>query len=398
MGISKRQLEDERGFEPSDSNVCPQCFEDKGLKEYIVQNAFAAGCDYCAGGKDGRPSIDFNSLMEYILDCIKLEWDDPVNCMGWDSGEGGYYGANLTDKYDLLNDECEIECNHQDLFDKIVGSIELEEWCKVDPYGARRDEILLTTWNHFTNLLKHEVRFVFLNYEKPETHSALIEETPRKLSTILESLASYIADLNMILSLPPNSVVCRARQSKPNRKLTTANDLGPPPANKSMKYSSRMSPAGIPMFYCAMDEETAIEEIRGIKGGRFTVAQWENLQKLTLIDLRRIPSLPSFFEKDKNHLRSKILFLRNFLKDFIKPIKKDGREHVEYVPTQVVTEFLRHYYFHKDAKVDGIVYPSSRREGGVCCVLFMNSNDCTQDNEDTSKTLSLRTDSINEVP
>jgi hypothetical protein len=47
---------------------------------------------------------------------------------------------------------------------------------------------------------------------------------------------------------------------------------------------------------------------------------------------------PSLFDEQRRHLRAGLSFLHDFAADLAKPIEKDGREHIEYVPTQIVTE------------------------------------------------------------
>lgn len=51
---------------------------------------------------------------------------------------------------------------------------------------------------------------------------------------------------------------------------------------------------------------------------------------------------------------------------------RDGREHIEYVPSQVVTEFVRSRSTEKD-KIDGIRYPSAVQSGKVSYVFFADS-------------------------
>jgi len=57
----------------------------------------------------------------------------------------------------------------------------------------------------------------------------------------------------------------------------------------------------------------------------------------------------------------------------------DGYEHIEYVPTQVVTEYFR-YVVPEIAiyKIDGIVYPSAKEGGKNCCVLFFDNDECKE--------------------
>src|SRR5437870_5994128 len=52
-----------------------------------------------------------------------------------------------------------------------------------------------------------------------------------------------------------------------------------------------------------------------------------------------VPAWPSGVSSHerRRHLRAALSFLRGFVEGLAKPIKKDGREHIEYVPTQIVT-------------------------------------------------------------
>ena len=52
------------------------------------------------------------------------------------------------------------------------------------------------------------------------------------------------------------------------------------------------------------------------------------------------------------------------------PIAGDRSVHVEYVPPQVVTEYVRTEFRHEGLPVDGIRYGSARHEGGTSLVLF----------------------------
>jgi RES domain len=61
-----------------------------------------------------------------------------------------------------------------------------------------------------------------------------------------------------------------------------------------------------------------------------------------------------------------LLFLFSFARDLSKPVILDGREHIEYVPTQVVTEYMRRL---PDAAIDGILHASAQ-SAGTSCVIF----------------------------
>ena len=81
-----------------------------------------------------------------------------------------------------------------------------------------------------------------------------------------------------------------------------------------------------------------------------------------------------------------LIFMSEFLHDFSSPIERDNRIHIDYVPTQVVTEYLRDAKLERDPPLDGIKYRSARRKGGICYVLFIdeygvepNAGDLTAD-------------------
>ena len=108
-----------------------------------------------------------------------------------------------------------------------------------------------------------------------------------------------------------------------------------------------------------------------------TVATFELPDGLHVIDLTELPEYPSVFGSDEENLkRPTVHFIHTFVQDFVRAVEKDGREHVEYVPSQVVTEYIR-YRLGEKARVDikGILYASSRADGGTGCALFVAHDD-----------------------
>jgi hypothetical protein len=49
---------------------------------------------------------------------------------------------------------------------------------------------------------------------------------------------------------------------------------------------------------------------------------------------------------------------------------RDDRVHIEYVPTQVVTEYMRAMKTMESEVIDGVRYSSARHAGGASIVLF----------------------------
>ena len=74
--------------------------------------------------------------------------------------------------------------------------------------------------------------------------------------------------------------------------------------------------------------------------------------------------------------------MRGFMADFQKGIEKDRLEHIEYVPTQVVTEYFRYLFKQDDGKIFGIKYKSAQNESGISYVIFAEQKNCVEDRLD----------------
>ena len=135
------------------------------------------------------------------------------------------------------------------------------------------------------------------------------------------------------------------------------------------------------MFYGADDFDTASLELvdpndKEARNKSVSGAQFRNLIPLNLLDLTAIPSPPSYFSPEGPFRRHGIRFLHKFTSDLSLPIKRDGRQHIEYVPTQVFTEFVRHIMKGPDGvRIHGIRYSSSKN-GKPCCVIFATQAEC----------------------
>jgi hypothetical protein len=180
-----------------------------------------------------------------------------------------------------------------------------------------------------------------------------------------------------VRELPEGTQIFRVRVHDPELIFKYASELGTAP---NAPYSNRMSPAGIPMFYGALEEGTAVAETYAPSRRslvKITVGKFETARSFPVLDLTRIPEVPSLFDSENRDNRADIIFLHRFIQDLSKPIEKDGREHIGYIPTQVVTEFFRHVYTDPEyGKVLGIFYNSSQKPRGKCCVLFFLSDQC----------------------
>ena len=367
-----------------DKNVCPVCITDYALKEFVRENADKNQCSYCLQESDEPIAVALVELVDYICECIHTGWEDPAGSMAWEGREGGYQGASVYTGYELVTDQIEelFEMDNTEVLIDIACSLGDSTWCQVDPYGLRREEALTFSWEDFSNQVKHKSRYIFFRIDDEKRREYDIDMIPvsKMLDRMSDELLMVNEDIGIMKNLETNTKIFRARVHKKDENLSTAKDFGTVPVEDA-KYSNRMSPAGIPMFYGAFDLETAhqetIDESKVREGKIISIATFNLLRPMMVLDLSNIPAVPSIFDKNGNHLRSSLIFLHGFIRELSKPIKKDGSEHIEYVPTQVFTEYIRHLFkTYSDGSIEGILYPSSRHEDGVACVLFIENEQC----------------------
>jgi len=165
--------------------------------------------------------------------------------------------------------------------------------------------------------VKHKTRYVFF----------------RLGNRILDDLAHIINESSLIRILNRGQSIWRVRVHDPDTLCDDSRSCGPPPVK--MSFSSRMNPAGIPMFYGALEGKTALlETLDKNKHNIATISKWELIRGMTFLDLTKNRSLPSLFDpyEYKSGYRTNIRFLRSFVQELSQPIKHDGFEHNRVYP------------------------------------------------------------------
>jgi hypothetical protein len=310
--------------------VCAKCFEDYAIQDFVRDRASGRKCSYC-GRRWKKPiAVPMNDVLGLIGEGLGYEYADPAEQNPWDEGE---YVFPTMDSRQLF-DEIGPIARNDDVHEEIVGAFGAKMWNEKDLFGLWGGDALRYGWKHFAKAVKYQRRYVFL---RPEKRGAPASEvvTPDKM---LDRIGEVINEAGLVRAMDAGTSWFRARVHSPAEKYTSAADLGTVPL-KAARSSNRMSPAGIPMFYGAEDEATAIAEtytpIPGTPAA-VTVAKFMTARDAYVVDLTALPVFPSLFDEGRRHLRAPVSFLRSFVEDLTKPIKKDGREHIEYVPTQVV--------------------------------------------------------------
>ncbi len=393
MGWAKRRMMEltERGFgETGELTVCLNCIEDETLRDRVSAHLSEWTCSFCDAVSDedadepiAAPFEDFMYIVMEAVNFLYMSVDDA----GLVYDEGEWFGGTVLDSEDVAYSVCEGDVSDE-VLEAISNAIEPQLWTDSHISESPPDGALRWGWEALCERVKHSSRFVFLSrFEESSRH-------PDDFTTgeLLARLEKIIVDNNILLSVPAGKEFWRGRLTDNPMNVSTyksAEDLGAPPRDRAS--NSRMSPAGISMFYGSVDVDTVVAEIGAHSTQRYAiVGAFETVRDLTLLNLADLPQIPSLYrDAGRGQRYYDLKFLRSFAADLAKPITLDGREHIEYVPTQVVTEYLRYV---SDLSIDGILFRSAQNNG-VNCVVFCDRDGCI-DQEGTPNKPYLKTEDI----
>jgi HEPN/RES N-terminal domain 1/RES domain len=332
-------------------------------------------CSYCGRTSQEAIACDLEAFLDAFAGGIGVDWEDALEFMPRDGGDWALPDAHR-DIWDLL-DEFDIDM-HPDLREDVIQAFEDVSYAPRYFFDYAPEEVLRYGWEQFVEQVLHRTRFFFLDPRAaPDDGDDFGRLIP--VARMMGALGQIIHDRDLVRVLQPGTLLYRGRLHEPVLQLAHAHSLGTAPLEHA-KTSSRMSPAGIPMFYGAFDLQTAVEE--SIAAGRrpdqgLTVGVFEVGQNFHVADLVEPPIPPSVFDAERRDQIPALRFLNRFVRDLSQPIDRDDREHLEYVPTQIVTEYLRHIYPPEfNEAVRGISYRSAVREEGASIVLFVENHDC----------------------
>ena len=361
--------------------VCAECFNDDSIRHFVRGHAVSGACDFCERQSGDLVAAPWKDVLRFVLDGLKQCWTTDVRESTEYHVDGPPHSYDTRDLIVIAGEIAGISpIQNESVTEEVLRSTDDLAWydrelTSRDLYGG-----LALNWDEFWHRVTRNSRFFFFVPMQGDVGSFEPPDMPAK---ILDELGDLTAQAGLVRTLPSGTAFFRARQHSPKHPVSTVCDLGPPPHKRAL-CANRMSPAGIVMFYGALGQRTALREVydpcRADDGEvELTVGQFVTTADFAVVDLTNVPPVPSMFDQERRHLRSGVMFLHRFVDEVKLPVTKDGREHVEYVPTQVVTEYFRHAFRVADGTaIRGILYPSSMEPGGVCCVLFFENDQCSE--------------------
>ena len=355
--------------------LCSECLgKFPGLHSFLEFQKKVFKKTKCICCKNNAYSVSLQILSQHLDTCIKEEYiysekkqknPLPLNKIVKINLMPTYLYDQSTEELDTGNKNSTDYDKHAEFIInellKGINNINDQEF-----YTQRKSQII--AWKDFENLIKTRQRFFF------------IDETD-----VLTYIKRIILELKLIDKVPKGTIVYRARAFKEgNRIVNDLRRMGPPLAEDIQNISNRMSPPGIPIFYCSLDADTALSEIFNINRSKpfinrsksFNIAQFKLLKDIIIVDLTKAyhMEIPEFFHPDRTERvrRRNILFIQEVAKEISRSIEKDGKEHTEYAPTQVFTEYIKHKM--KDKGIKGVKY-DSRKTGGINLALFLEQKE-----------------------
>lgn len=353
--------------------ICVQCAEDVHLKKLIKENAESIECSIC--GEFDLPAISVSKLGR-LIEPIMREHFQPgpsVRKFGEDDKDWWEQEGEL-----ISWTVQEVLGQYFDFEDEIVSAIidaedispqdgEMPYWDNTSLYVETRIQVghYYEEWRHTLHEIKHGRRFF----------SPTAQTLFTKLFTGVEQQKAWIDSKfeAVVYLLPAETELYRARICSSRSLLNDImadpfKQVGPPP--KEFARAGRMNADGVPVFYCALEKDTCLAEMRPALGNEVAVIAVTTVKPLRILDFSRLEAARgvtalSYLQPDFTQEVEKCAFLRRIHSLVSQPIVP-GRE-ADYLITQTMAEYLA--YVHKEP-FDGILFASSQKAGGRNVVLF----------------------------
>jgi RES domain/HEPN/RES N-terminal domain 1 len=334
---------------------CSECFQDHYLLKFIEEHGDNGNCEIC--GAESVKTIDaqdLGGLFEPLIDLYEPAQEDTH--IG-----GSETLAECMENWQVFSEK--LDTNQQNsLLDEIMfGGMRykrrFEHHTSTEGWADKDDSLYSTStgdiWNEFAEHLKRKRRFI----PKPDEFQHL------------SNPADWLPDAleAAVVKVTPVSVFFRAREGSVREnfghpKALPATQMSTPPPEKARR--NRANAAGIPYFYVAEEEATAIAECRPFVGAKVSVCKTRAKKPLKVADLTKFHGVGSpFGHGDLDALIERNTLLNALNEELAKPVNPEENE-VEYVPTQYLAELIL------NAGYDGIRYRSAVNESGRNLVFF----------------------------
>lgn len=351
------------------ANICFACVKDQFLAEEISAEGNCRPCHYCDNTQEAITlrslAVRIHNVLQKQFELAPMEIHDQIEHFGFHGGVLERRGEDVTDliaKIAGLSED--LACAVRSVLSKTYATQEVS-FPDVAPYDIDavyrernpNDGPFRVTWAKFCEEVVSQARF-------------FSHEAEEKLNEVFGNLG-MLETVNgepVVRELSPGdpeSSFWRARRIENENSFTPMlrdppQEIGPPPSERAT--SGRMNARGIPVFYGATCENACISEIRAPVGSSVLIGSFRLLRPTKLLDLESITNVfagGSHFDPRYEEKRGRASFLKDLVTEISRPVMPEDEE-LEYIPTQIVAEYLAQ---KANPRIDGILYPSSQTDG-----------------------------------
>jgi hypothetical protein len=357
---------------PAQRRICWQCVREPYLRRLIQNTGTPHTCSYC-GNK--LPTFSIEEMADKIdkafADFYQLTPSEPEGHdatlhhdpdIPWEWRREGDPVADAIEEAAMI-DELPAEDIRKILAERHStpppDSCETERPFSVDSHYDLKDPDqgdLDAKWQDFATELKTQTRFFSQN--ATQMLDRIFEKLESLQTTEGKPVVASAGPDSGIATLHRARVFAGAEAELKEALCAPWKHLGSPPSSKAC--AGRMNAHGIAVFYGALDAKTALSEVRPPVGSRVTIAEFEIIRPLKLLDLaalREIDGDGSIFDPKTLPKQQNAGFLATLSKRLSAPVMP-GDEASEYLTTQVVADYLANV-----ASLDGIIFPSVQQAG-----------------------------------
>jgi hypothetical protein len=352
-----------REYTSSDMATCAKHVLDPSLLDRLSGRFSDDDCSFCAVTGSGV-AVPVNDLLAIGIEKVQEEFSLAAEYGAGLESIGFSYEAGH-DTGDALGEVLEGALDDP-LLVEVCSCGSDQMWVPDSFLYLDAQQRMAATWDDFVATVKHRRRFWF------SASSPGADPEKLNVSDFFSSIADLLTGPEIAVPLLKGSSLIRGRMvhADADPAKFDAKALGSPPVERAA--ANRMSPAGLSMFYGGDTPEVMVAEIGAHSTYDHAIyGTFATLRDLTIIDLTSLPPIPGYYSVAPDRLL--IAFLHDFVADLVKPITLDGREHIDYVPTQIVTEYLRYF---TELEIHGLRFASSQYLGGFNIVLFCDSTNC----------------------
>lgn len=380
-------------------HVCANCVGDSFLKETIRSDGHEDECSYCHATCStfslGEFSDRIHDVLQeqfYLTDSEPDGTDYVLAKEGlWErSGEPVVYViADISGLDEAIAEDVRAYLSDLHGFSAVKDGGE-DLYADDAQYEERGPDDLnfYDTWKSFCQQVRWRSRF-FSQYAEVDLDNIFGD---------LENLRT-LKGTSVIREISPaddDRFVFRARVAFSSAELEDilkhpARKLGAPPSRRAQ--AGRMNAAGISVFYGAQDRGTCVAEVRAPVGSSVILGRFEFVRPVRLLDLDALAEVyveGSHFDPDFGERRGRAAFLSHLAQMISRPVMPSD-ETFEYLPTQVVSEYLA---TRAKPPVDGMLFRSSQTGGkGRNLVMFNHASVAEPDDVPPNTEFSVLMDS-----